>query len=153
MKRKSIVLHLVTTPFIILSNATKEKLQVLQHLPCDCVVASYFPALDIRWLVEEHAYLIGRVAQGVRGRSQFPTFLNNPSQSRAVGLDPLVVEQAEYVIEAEINGIDIPALHYVHEQLGKFYLDTVTVGSYYLLQRRSVGQPWGEPHTAFFFGG
>lgn len=119
----------------------KKKLQVLQHLPSDCVVASDFPALDIRRLVEEHAYLIGRVAQGVRGRSQFPTFLNNPSQCRAVGLDPLVVEQAEYVIEAEINGIYVPALHYVHEQLREFYLHTVTVGAYYLLQRRRIGQP------------
>ena len=153
MKRKSIVLHPVTTSFIILSNATKEKLQVLQHLPCDCVVASYFPALDIRRFVEEHAYLIGSVAQGVRGRSQFPTFLNNLSQSSAVGLDALVVEQAEYVIEAEINGIYVPTLHYVHEQLGKFYLDTVTVGAYYLLQRCGISQSWVEPHTTFFGGG
>ena len=131
----------------------KKKLQVLQHLPRDCVVASYFPTLDIRRLVEEHTYLIGRVAQRVRGRSQFPTFLNNLSQCRAVGLDPLVVKQAEYVIEAKINGIYVPALHYVHEQLGEFYFHTVTVGAYYLLQRRRIGQPWIKPHTAFFGGG
>lgn len=89
----------------------KKKLQVLQHLPRDCVVASYFPALDIRRLVEEHTYLIGRVAKGVRGRAQFPTFLNNLSQCRAIGLDPLIVEKVENVVEAEIYGINLLTLH------------------------------------------
>lgn len=80
------------------------------------------------------------------------SFLNNLSQCRAVGLDPLVVKQVEYVIEAKINGIYDPALHYVHEQLGELYLHTVSVGAYYLLQRRRIGQPWIKPHTAFLGG-
>lgn len=63
-----------------------------------------------------------------------------------------MVEQTEDVVEAEIHGIDVPCHHDVEQQLGKLKLDTVAVGTDYLLQRIGVNQFWVEPHPAFLGG-
>ena len=127
-------------------------LQGFKLLPCNGVEASdpsyrFVPTFPI--IVQ----LVGGICQSVLCRCQFPAFLQYLSHLVLLRLDLRVRQQYQQVIRAERESVRANTLHDVKYKFVHLYLQSVAVAADNLLQGFGMQQRWGEPHTAFLFGG
>lgn len=127
-------------------------LQRFKLSPCDGIEASdplyrFVPTFPI--IVQ----LIGGICQSVLCRGQFPALLQHFPHLVFLRLDLRVRQQYQQVIRAKRECVRAYALHDVKYKLVYLYLQPVAVAADNLLQGFGMQQRWGEPHTAFLFGG
>lgn len=121
-------------------------------MPGDGIVASATAGLDVCFFVEEHSDGVGGIAERIGCWFEFPAVLHHLTELAAVSLDLTVAEKTEDVVEAEINLVYFARVHYFGQQLGKFQLHTITIGTDDPLQGIGVNHRRVEPHSAFFGG-